>query len=110
VTGRILFAVSVRRFDQATAERFISVLRASLTEEDAAAYAGVTIDTIWEWRARRPKFDVEVRRIKAEQALVDAGRVRREAQTNWRAAMVLARVAASERELIELRTLTTDPA
>jgi hypothetical protein len=96
-----------RRFDQSSADAFIQALRASLTAADAAAYAGIDVETVEQWRHRR-SFDAEVRRVQAEVALLDAGRVRQAAREDWRASLMLARQASQERELERLRRLTTD--
>ena len=53
-------------------------------------------------------FDADVRRAKADVALLNAGRVRTAARDDWRAALALAERAEQQRELERLRRLTTD--
>jgi hypothetical protein len=96
------------RFDDAIAERFVTALRAALSDEDAAVHAGADIDSIERWRRTRRRFDSDVRRAKAEIALLNAGRVRQAARDDWRAALALAERAEQERALERLRRLTTD--
>ena len=100
--------MATRRFDQEKADRFLKALRASLTEGDAAEYAALDVGTTRRWRRRRPAFDAQVRQTKADVALLDAGRVRQASREDWRASLVLAQLAAGERELERLRELTTD--
>lgn len=96
------------RFDESTAERFVTALRAALSDDDAAVHAGVDLDQIEAWRRARRRFDAEVRRAKADVALLNAGRVRQAARDDWRAALALAERAEQQRELERLRRLTTD--
>jgi hypothetical protein len=98
-----------RRFDQSSADVYLTALRAALTAADAAAYAGLDVATVEHWR-HRSGFDDAVRRVQAEVALLDAGRVRQAAREDWRASLTLARQASQERELDRLRHLTTDAA
>jgi hypothetical protein len=95
-------------FDEAIAGEFLTALRAALTDDDAAVHAGVDVETIERWRADRLSFDADVRRAKADVALLNAGRVRAAAREDWRAALALAERAAQDRELERLRGLTTD--
>jgi hypothetical protein len=98
------------RFDKAIAEQFVTALRAALVDDDAALHAGVEPEQIERWRRSRPSFDDDVRRAKADVALLNAGRVRQAARDDWRAALALAERAEQQRELERLRRLTTDDA
>jgi hypothetical protein len=98
----------MRRFDEQIASMFVTALRAALSDDDAAVHAGVDLDTIEQWRERRRRFDDEVRKAKADVALLNAGRVRTAAREDWRAALALAERAEQDRELERLRRLTTD--
>ena len=98
----------MKRFDGAIGERFVTALRAALSDDDAAVHAGVDLDVIEHWRASRHSFDDDVRRAKADIALLNGGRVRTAAREDWRAALALAERAEQQRELERLRRLTTD--
>jgi hypothetical protein len=98
------------RFDKAIAEQFVTALRAALADDDAAVHAGVELEQIERWREARRSFDDDVRRAKADVALLNAGRVRQAAREDWRAALALADRAEQQRELERLRRLTTDDA
>ena len=97
-----------RRFDTDQADEYVTALRAALTDEDAADYAGVALIDIRTWERRHRPFRDRIRRTKAERALVDAGRVRQAAREDWRASLALAQLAAGARDLARLRDLTTD--
>lgn len=98
----------MRRFDAYVAEQFVTALRAALDDDDAAVHAGVDLDLIEHWRRKHPRFDIDVRRAKADVALLNAGRVRQAARDDWRAALALVERAAQDRELERLQRLTTD--
>lgn len=95
------------RFEQSRADVFLTALRAALSDVDAAAHAGISPETLTRW-LRREDFSAAVRRVKAEIAVLNAGRVRQAARDDWRAALALAERAEQQRELERLRSLTTD--
>lgn len=97
-----------KRFDQATGEQYIAALRAALSDDDAAVHAGVTLEEIDRWRRTHKRFAGDVRKAKADVALLNAGRVRQAARDDWRAALALATRGEQDRELERLRALTTD--
>lgn len=97
-----------RKFDETIASRFVDALRAALSDDDAAAHVDVDLDVIERWRRTHRRFDEDIRRAKADVALLNAGRVRLAARTDWRAALALAERAEQQRELDRLRALTTD--
>ena len=97
-----------KRFDATVAEQYITALRAALSDDDAAVHAGVDLEQIDRWRRSRRRFDLEVRKAKADVALLNAGRVRQAARDDWRAALALATRGEQDRELERLRALTTD--
>lgn len=68
------------------AERILDALRAGNYLETAARYAGVSYDTLNEWRKRFPEFSEAVEKARADAEARNVAVLQQAARTKWQAA------------------------
>lgn len=95
------------RYDQKTADTFLTAVRAGASNEIAAQHAGVDVDVVRGWFKKRNGFRRDVEKARADLELLAVGQVRRNMGDDKQAAMWLAEKARGDAELERLRDLTT---
>lgn len=72
--------------DPAVKEQVLNILSAGATMKDAAAYVGVTDDTLRNWMKADSEFSASVGKARVQGKIACVGTIRQAAKSNWQAA------------------------